>query len=94
VTSGQDAPAILSGAGPKLADSEDFQRAAEDVGLEDRTKGFVYIDVDGMLPLLESLAGKSIPAEVRDSIAAVDSLVFQTSGDGDTTRVSGFVRIP
>jgi hypothetical protein len=94
VTSGQDALAILSGAGPKLADSEDFQRAAEDVGLEGRTKGFVYVDVDGMLPLIESLAGESIPAEVRDSVEAVDSLVFQTSGDGDTTRVSGFVRVP
>jgi Protein of unknown function (DUF3352) len=94
VTSGQDAFAILSGAGPKLADSEDFLRAAEDVGLEERTKGFVYVDVDGMLPLIEGLAGESIPAEVRDSVAAVDSLVFQTSGDGDTTRVSGFVRVP
>jgi hypothetical protein len=94
VTTGAEAHALLAGAGPKLADSEGFQRAAEDVGLEDRTKGFVYIDVDGMLPLLESLAGESIPAEVRDSIAAVDSLVFQTSGDGDTTRVSGFVRVP
>jgi hypothetical protein len=94
VTSGHDALVILSGAGPKLADSDGFQRAAEDVGLEDRTKGFVYVDVDGMLPLIESLAGESIPAQMRDSVEAVDSLVFQTSGDGDTTRVSGFVRVP
>ena len=94
VTSGADALAILAGDGPKLAESEDFLRAAEDVGLEDRTKGFVYVDVDGMLPLIEDLAGESIPPDVRDGVAAVDSLVFQTSGDGDTTRVSGFVRVP
>ena len=94
VTSGADALAILAGDGPKLAESEDFLRAAEDVGLEDRTKGFVYVDVDGMLPLIEDLAGESIPPDVRDGVAAVDSLVFQTSGDGETTRVSGFVRIP
>ena len=50
----------------ELAESEDFLRAAEDVGLEDRTKGFVYVDVDGMLPLIEDLAGESIPPDVRD----------------------------
>jgi len=93
VTSGEDAVALLAGDSPKLADSDDFRRAAEDVGLEDRTKGFVYVDVDGLLPLIESLAGESIPADVRDGIGAIDSLVFQTSGDGDTTRVSGFVRV-
>ena len=41
VTSGEDAVALLAGDSPKLADSDDFRRAAEDVGLEDRTKGFV-----------------------------------------------------
>jgi hypothetical protein len=94
VTNGEDALGLLAGDGPKLVDSEGFARAAEDVGLEDRTKGFLYVDVDGMLPLVEGLAGESVPAEVRDGFEAVDSLVFQTSGDGDTTRVSGFVRVP
>ena len=94
VTSGEDALALLAGTGAKLVDSEGYRRAAEDVGLEDRTKGFVYVDVDGMLPLIESLAGESIPPDVRDGVAAVDSLIFQTSGDGDSTRVSGFVRVP
>nr|MBA3332952.1 hypothetical protein [Actinomycetota bacterium] len=93
VTSGEDAVALLAGDSPKLADSDDFRRAAEDVGLEDRTKGFVYVDVDGLLPLIESLAGESIPADMRDGIGAIDSLVFQTSGDRATTRVSGFVRV-
>jgi len=93
VTSGEDALALLAGDGPKLVDSDGFRRAAEDVDLEDRTKGFVYLDVDGLLPLVEGLAGESIPAEVRDGVEAIDSLVFQTSGDGDTTRVSGFVRV-
>ena len=94
VTSGDDDLALLAGDGPKLVDSEGFARAAEDVGLEERTKGFLYVDVDGMLPLIEGLAGESIPAEMREGFEAVDSLVFQTSGDGDTTRVSGFVRVP
>ena len=94
ITTGGDALALLSGDGPKLVDSEGYLRAAEDVGLGERTKGFVYVDVDGMLPLIEGLAGESIPAQVRDGFEAVDSLVFQTSGDGDTTRMTGFVRVP
>jgi hypothetical protein len=94
VTTGEDALTSLTGDGAKLVDSEGYLRAAEDVGLEDRTKGFVYVDVDGMLPLVESLAGESVPSEVRDGFEAVDSLIFQTSGDGDTTHVTGFVRVP
>jgi len=94
ITTGEGALALLSGDEPKLVDSEAYLRAAEDVGLGDRTKGFVYVDVDGMLPLIEGLAGESIPAEMRDGFEAVDSLVFQTSGDGDTTRMTGFVRVP
>jgi hypothetical protein len=94
VTSAEDALALLAGGGAKLVDSEGYRRAAEDVGLEDRTKGFVYVDVDGMLPLIEALVGESIPAEVRQGFEAVDSLVFQASGDGDTTLVTGFVRVP
>ena len=94
VTSGADAIGLLSGDGPKLVDSEGYVRAAEDVGLEGRTKGFVYVDVDGMLPLIEGLAGEAVPAEMREGFEAVDSLVLQASGDGDTTVVSGFLRVP
>ena len=94
VTNGEDAVTVLAGDGPKLVDSEGFRRAAESVGLEDRTKGFVYVDVDGMLPMLEDVTGEHLPADARDGLAAVDSLVFQTSGKGDTTLVSGFVRVP
>jgi hypothetical protein len=94
VTNGEDAVPLLVGDGPKLADSEGFRRAAENVGLEDRTKGFVYVDVDGMLPMLEEVTGERLPADAREGLQAVDSLVFQTSGKGDTTLVSGFVRVP
>jgi len=93
VTSSEVALALLAGDGPKLVDSDGFRRAGEDVGLEDRTKGFVYVDVDGTLPLIESLAGESIPAEAREGVEAIDSLIFQTSGEGDNTSVSGFVRV-
>ena len=94
MTTGADAIGLHAGDGPKLVDSEGYVRAAEDVGLEGRTTGFVYVDVDGMLPLIEELAGEAVPAEVREGFEAVDSLVLQASGDGDTTVVSGFLRVP
>ena len=94
VTNDADGLAMLAEDGPKLVDSEGFQQAAEDVGLEDRTKGFVYVDVDGLLPMIEDLSGEAIPADAREGVAAIDSLILQTSGDGDTAKVSGFVRVP
>ena len=74
VTSGEDAFSVLAGAGPKLVDSEGYRRAAEDVGLDDRTKGFVYVDVDGMLPLIEELAG---PLDRVDVVQPDDRLNVQ-----------------
>ena len=61
VTSDADALALLTGDGAKLADSEEFRQAAEDVGLEDRTKGFVYVDVDGIAPADREPCGREHP---------------------------------
>ena len=94
VTTGDSALTLLTAGGPKLVDSDGYLRAAEELGLEGRTKGFLYVDVDGMLPMLERLAGESVPAEVREGFEAVDSILFRASGDGDSTLVSGFVRVP
>jgi hypothetical protein len=44
--------------------------------------------------LIEGLAGGSVPAEVQEGFEAVDSIVLSTSGEGDTTLVTGFVRVP
>ncbi len=94
VTIDEDALGLLAADGPRLVDSEGYLRAAKDVGLEDRTKGFLYVDVDGMLPMIDSLADEAVPPDVREGFEAVDSIVFQTSGDSDTAVVSGFVRVP
>jgi Protein of unknown function (DUF3352) len=94
VTNDVQGLAMLADDGPKLVDSEGFRRAAEDVGLDDRTTGFVYVDVNGLLPMLEDIVGEALPADVQKGFEAVDSLLLQTSGDGDTTRISGVVRVP
>ena len=93
VTTGADALRLLADDGDKLVDSEGFVRAADDVDLGERTKGFLYVDVDGLLPVLEGVAGGTVPPDASEGLEALDSFILQASGDGDTTRVSGFVRV-
>ena len=78
--------------GPKLADSDAYERAADAVDMGEKTRGFVYVDVDGALPLAEQ-AGGSLPPDAADAISAVDSFILEATGAGDMTKVSGFVRL-
>ena len=94
VTTGNSAFQALTSDGAKLVDSEGYERASEDVGLEGLTKGFLYVDIDGLLPLIQSVAGdEAVPPEVRDGIEAFDSFILEASGEGDTTTVRGFLRV-
>ena len=94
VTTGTNAVATFRGGGAKLVDSDGFESAAERVELGERTNGFVYVDIDGMIPFAEGLAGAdSIPAEAREVVERIDSFILQANDDGETTRVSGFIRI-
>ena len=78
--------------GPKLADGDAYKRAADAVDMGEKTRGFVYVDVDGVLPLAEQ-AGASLPPDASDAISAVDSFILEATGAGDVTKVSGFVRL-
>ena len=80
--------------GAKLVDSEGFTKAASRVSLENLTTGFVFVDLNGLIPFIEGLAGPdSVPAR-RTRGARVARLVHPLgSGDGDLMQVSGFVRV-
>ena len=94
VTTGPTGIADFLGDGPKLVDDDAFANAADRVELGDRTRGFAYVDIDGLVPLVESLAGPdAVPAEARDVLGTLDSLILQGSGDGETTTLSGFLRV-
>ena len=92
-TTGAEGIRVFTSDDDKLVDADAFTRAAEDVGLEERTKGFVYVDVDGLLALIDELSNTAVPPDAREPIESLDSLILQASGEGDTTRVSGFVRV-
>jgi hypothetical protein len=95
ITTSGDAIDDFLGDGPKLTDDDEFQNAAERVDLGERTNGFAYVDLDGLIPFIESVAGPdTVPTEAREVLSEIDSVILQTSADGDLARVSGFVRIP
>lgn len=80
--------------GQKLTEAEGFETAAERVELGDRTRGFAYVDIDGVIPLVEGLTGPdAVPDEAREVLATLDSFILLASGDGPTTRLSGFLRV-
>lgn len=95
VTSGADALDRFLEDGSKLTEDADFTAAAERVELGERTNGFAYVDLDGLIPFIEGLGGPdALPADAREALEAMDSFILQTSVDGETTRLSGFLRIP
>ena len=83
-------------AGEKLTDTADFARAAEDVSLGEMTSGFAYLDVDGLLPLVQGLAGATgAKADLggTEALEAFDSAALNASAEGGTIRFAGFVRV-
>ena len=79
--------------GDKLDSSDAFERAADAVGLGDRTGGFLYVDVDGLLPVVEGFAGGSLGADDRAELEKLDAFVLEASRGGETTTLTGFLRL-
>ena len=93
-TTGSDGIRAFASDGPKLVDSDGYTRAAESVGATpgERTRGFVYVDLDGVLPLLEA-TGTDVPQEARDVLSSLDSFVLQGTGEGNVAQLQGFLRL-
>ena len=91
-TTGADGIRTFQADGPKLVDSDAYKRAADAVDMGDKTRGFLYVDVDGVLPLAEQ-AGGTVPPDAKDAISSVDSFILEATSAGDVTKVSGFVRL-
>ncbi len=94
VTLGPDAIAAYTGSSQRLVDGEGFKRAADAVDLGDTTSGFLYVDLDGLIPLITGIGGaEALPVDARDVLRKLDSFILQSSSDGDGMRVSGFLRV-
>ena len=93
VTTGVTGIRDFASDGDKLDSSDAYRRAADAVGLGDRTGGFLYVDVDGLLPILDGLAGDSLSADDRAAIQKLDAFVLEASRGGETTTLTGFLRL-
>jgi len=94
VTTGVTGIRDFAGDGDKLGSSDAYKRAADAVGLGDRTGGFLYVDIDGLLPLVDGVGGgDALSAEDREAIQKLDAFVLQASRGGETTTLTGFLRL-
>ena len=93
VTTGVTGIRDFASDGDKLDSSDAYRRAADAVGLGDRTGGFVYVDVDGLLPIVDGFAGDSLSADDREAIQKLDAFVLEASRGGETTTLTGFLRL-
>lgn len=95
VALGAGAITAFRGDGDKLVESDGFKRAADRVALSDTpTTGFIFVDIDGLIPFIEGLGGPdAIPADASEVLRSLDSFILSGSSEGDLTQVSGFVRV-
>jgi hypothetical protein len=93
VTTGVTGIRDFASDGDKLDSSDAYRRAADAVGLGDRTGGFLYVDIDGLLPIVDGLAGDALSAEDREAIQKLDAFVLEASRGGETTTLTGFLRL-
>lgn len=95
VTSARSGISDLLGGGDRLADDDGFKAARDNAGMPGETTGFVYVDLQDVIPLLLGFAGAAaeVPPEVRANTEPLRSLVAWGSADGRTARFDLFVGI-
>jgi Protein of unknown function (DUF3352) len=99
VTTGRGGIADFRGGNAKLIDDAAFETAAERVGYTGSTSGFVYADVDGLVPLLKGLAGLAGGSSISDLdeltnvLGAIDSLALNVETEGIEAKLEGFLAI-
>jgi hypothetical protein len=98
VTTGRGGIAAFRRDGAKLVDAPAFTSATKNVGYAGTTSALVYADVDGLVPLLQGLAGlaggtTSDLDDVSNALGALDSLAFNVQTDGIEAKVDGFVAV-
>lgn len=94
-----DSPAGFSGlrsGGQKLKDDPLFQDTAKAAGLGSTTGGFLYVDLQDAVPLLESfapIAGISIPKLVDQNLQPLKTFLLYGSASGNETTFTAFLSV-
>jgi hypothetical protein len=93
ITSARSGIADLRGDRDVFADEDTFSEAKERAGLPDETTGFVYVNLEDVLPLVLGFAGGALPPEVSANTDPLQSLVAWGTADGRKATFSLFVGI-
>jgi hypothetical protein len=79
-----------------LQDDASFQEAREAAGMPDETDGFLYVNLQQVVPLVESLfglSGEGLDPEISRNLRPLASLLAFGSSEGDEASFSFFLEI-
>jgi hypothetical protein len=96
ITSATTGISELGEGGDKLTDDAAFTEAKEAAGMPDETAGFVYVNIEDAIPLLENFAqtaGEPLPNEARSNAEPLRSALFYATAEKGKATVKGFLRI-
>lgn len=86
----------LRGEGDRLTEDSDYKDALSAADVPDKTGGLVYINLEQGLPFVSDFAataGADLPAEVRENLRPLKSVVAFGTTTGDTTTSALFLEI-
>ena len=96
VTSGPVGIRELRSGGDAIAADSDFKAAADAAGYDGNTAALFYVNLQDVLPLINTfagLAGQPLPDEVRANLEPLRSFFVQGASDGDLARFSVFLGV-
>jgi hypothetical protein len=96
VTTGPNGVADAKLGGQKLSDDPVYKDAKSAAGVPDKTGGFVYVNLQDSIPLIEAYEqrqGSTISPTTRDNLAPLKSLFAFASSSGGVGKFTFFVEI-
>jgi hypothetical protein len=95
VTTAHSVERALARRGAPLGKSEDFRAAIRAAGMPERTAGFLYVDVKGVVPflLLAGAGGVDVPDDALQNLRPLQSVVAWAEPDGAQSRFELFAQI-
>jgi hypothetical protein len=83
-------------AGDKLGDSSTFKDALGAAGAPEKNGGVIYVNLADAVQLIQSYAGIAngkLPADVRENLKPLRSLVAYGTSSGDVTKLGAFLAV-
>lgn len=96
VTTSREGISDLREDGDRFADSEAFSQAKELAGMPDETVGFLYADLQEIIPYVLGIAGLSggkVPPDVEANLEPLQQLIVYGSEEDSSLRFAAFLGI-